>query len=46
MEWLIRFLVGGAVVSVFALAGDVLRPKGFVRAVNPSVARVPRTRRR
>ena len=29
MEYLIRFLAGGAVVSLFATAGDVLRPKSF-----------------
>jgi len=40
MQWLIRFLVGGTVVSVFALTGDVLRPKGFAGlfAAAPSVA--------
>lgn len=40
MEWLIRFLVGGAMVSVFALAGDILRPKGFAGLFSaaPSVA--------
>jgi hypothetical protein len=40
MQWLIRFLVGGTVVSVFSLAGDVLRPKGFAGlfAAAPSVA--------
>jgi hypothetical protein len=26
MEWLIRFLIGGAVVSLFATAADILRP--------------------
>jgi hypothetical protein len=36
----IRFLVGGAVVTVFALLGDALRPKGFAGlfAAAPSVA--------
>ncbi len=29
MEYLVRFLVGGIVVSAFALLGDVLRPKSF-----------------
>ena len=40
MQWLIRFLVGGMVVSLFALVGDVLRPKGFAGlfAAAPSVA--------
>jgi Protein of unknown function (DUF3147) len=37
---LIRFLVGGAVVSVFALVGDVLKPKSFAGLFGaaPSVA--------
>ena len=37
---LIRFLVGGAVVSVFAAIGDVLRPKSFAGLFGaaPSVA--------
>ena len=40
MEWFIRFLVGGAMVSLFALAGDILRPKGFAGLFSaaPSVA--------
>jgi len=29
MQNLVRFLVGGAVVSLFALIGDVLKPKSF-----------------
>ena len=29
MEYLIRFLIGGAVVSVFAVCGDVFRPRSF-----------------
>jgi hypothetical protein len=29
MEYVIRFLAGGLVVSLFAVAGDVLRPKSF-----------------
>src|ERR1700761_7097926 len=29
MEYLVRFLVGGIVVSAFAVLGDVLRPKSF-----------------
>lgn len=28
-QLIIRFLVGGAIVSAFALLGDVLHPKGF-----------------
>jgi hypothetical protein len=37
---LIRFLVGGAVVSAFALTGDVLKPKSFggLFGAAPSVA--------
>jgi uncharacterized membrane protein (GlpM family) len=40
MQWLVRFLVGGAIVSLFAVAGDVLRPKGFAGLFGaaPSVA--------
>jgi hypothetical protein len=40
MQWLIRFLVGGALVSLFATAGDILRPKGFAGLFGaaPSVA--------
>jgi uncharacterized membrane protein (GlpM family) len=29
LEFVVRFLVGGIIVSVFALLGDVLRPKSF-----------------
>jgi hypothetical protein len=37
---LIRFLVGGAVVAVFAMVGDVLQPKSFAGLFGaaPSVA--------
>jgi uncharacterized membrane protein (GlpM family) len=40
MQWLIRFLIGGSVVSLFALIGDILRPKGFAGLFSaaPSVA--------
>jgi uncharacterized membrane protein (GlpM family) len=40
MEWLVRFLAGGAIVSIFALAADVLKPKGFAGLFGaaPSVA--------
>ena len=40
LEYLIRFLVGCAVVSLFATAGDVLRPKSFAGLFGaaPSVA--------
>ncbi len=39
-ELLIRFLVGGAVVSFFATLGDILRPKSFAGlfAAAPSIA--------
>ena len=39
-EILVRFLVGGAVVSYFALLGDVLKPKTFggLLGAAPSVA--------
>ena len=40
MELVVRFLVGGAIVSIFALIADVLRPKGFAGLFGaaPSVA--------
>src|ERR1700743_3396249 len=40
MELLTRFLIGGAVVSAFAMLGDVARPKSFagVFGAAPSVA--------
>jgi uncharacterized membrane protein (GlpM family) len=40
MEILWRFVIGGAVVSVFALIGDVVRPKRFAGLFGaaPSVA--------
>jgi hypothetical protein len=39
-EYLLRFIVGGVVVSAFALLGDVLRPKSFAGLFGaaPSVA--------
>src|SRR4051812_29583879 len=39
-EYIIRFLVGGAVVSAFAMLGDLLRPKSFAGLFGaaPSVA--------
>jgi len=40
LQILIRFLVGGAVVTLFAAMGDVLRPKSFAGLFGaaPSVA--------
>jgi uncharacterized membrane protein (GlpM family) len=40
MDMVVRFLVGGALVSLFALIGDVLKPKGFAGLFGaaPSVA--------
>jgi len=40
MELLVRMVLGGAIVSVFSLAGDVLKPKSFAGlfAAAPSVA--------
>jgi len=40
VEYIIRFVVGGIVVSAFAVLGDVLRPKSFAGlfAAAPSVA--------
>lgn len=39
-EYLIRFFLGGAVVSIFSMVGDVLRPKSFAGLFGaaPSVA--------
>ena len=39
-EYVIRFVIGGAVVSAFAMLGDVLRPKSFAGLFGaaPSVA--------
>jgi hypothetical protein len=44
MEYLVRFLAGGIVVSAFAELGDVLRPKSFAGLFGaaPSVALVDR----
>jgi hypothetical protein len=41
-EYVVRFFVGGAVVSIFAFIGDVLRPKSFAGLFGaaPSVALV------
>jgi hypothetical protein len=40
MEYVMRFVIGGAVVSIFAVAGDMLRPKSFAGLLGaaPSVA--------
>ena len=40
MQYVIRFLVGGTVVSLFALIGDILKPKSFAGLFGaaPSVA--------
>jgi Protein of unknown function (DUF3147) len=40
MELVERFLLGGLIVSVFAVVGDMLRPKGFAGLFGaaPSVA--------
>jgi Protein of unknown function (DUF3147) len=40
LEYVIRFLAGGIVVSAFALLGDILRPKSFAGLFGaaPSVA--------
>jgi hypothetical protein len=40
MDYAVRFLAGGLIVSVFALLGDVLRPKSFAGLFGaaPSVA--------
>lgn len=40
MDYALRFLIGGLVVSLFAVIGDVLRPKSFAGLFGaaPSVA--------
>lgn len=40
IEYVVRFIVGGIVVSAFAMLGDVLRPKSFAGLFGaaPSVA--------
>ena len=40
IEYVIRFLIGGVAVSVFAMLGDLLRPKSFAGLFGaaPSVA--------
>lgn len=40
MQLFLRFVLGGALVSLFAVLGDVLKPKGFAGlfAAAPSVA--------
>jgi hypothetical protein len=42
MDYVIRFLAGGVLVSLFAIVGDVLRPKSFAGLFGaaPSVALV------
>jgi hypothetical protein len=39
-EYLVRFLIAGAAVSIFAILGDILRPKSFAELFGaaPSVA--------
>ena len=39
-EFVIRFLIGGIVVSLFAIIGDILRPKSFAGLFGaaPSIA--------
>lgn len=41
-EFLVRFVVGGLVVSAFAILGDILRPKSFAGLFGaaPSIALV------
>lgn len=40
MEYLFRFLIGGATVSLFAVLGDVFRPRSFAGlfAAAPTIA--------
>jgi hypothetical protein len=35
LQLLFRFIVGGFVVSLFAVIGDVLKPKGFAGLFGP-----------
>ena len=39
-DYLLRFLIGGVVVSLFAVAGDIVRPKSFAGLFGaaPSIA--------
>jgi uncharacterized protein DUF3147 len=45
MEYVIRFFAGGLIVSLFAMIGDILRPKSFAGLFGaaPSVALVSLT---
>lgn len=45
MEYLVRFIAGGVVVSLFATLADVLRPKSFagLLGASPSIALVTLT---
>jgi hypothetical protein len=45
MDYAVRFIAGGPIVSVFAILGDVLRPKSFAGLFSaaPSVALVTLT---
>jgi hypothetical protein len=36
MDYLIRFVAGGVLVSLFAMVGDVLRPKSFAGITHAS----------
>jgi uncharacterized membrane protein (GlpM family) len=40
MQWIIRFVIGGVIISFFATLGDVFKPKGFAGLFGaaPSVA--------
>ena len=40
LEYVLRFLIGGAIVSVFAMAGDLFQPRSFAGLFGaaPSVA--------
>ena len=41
MEFLLRFLAGELAVSIFALLGDVLRPKSFAGLFGAAPSVVP-----
>jgi hypothetical protein len=46
MDYVVCFLAGGAVVSVFAILGDVLRPKSFAGLLQGERSRNTNDRRR
>ena len=39
-EYILRFIAGGAIVSAFAILGDMLKPKSFSGLLGQPVKRV------